>query len=359
MRPGGGAVTIWSNGSTVLDQLGVDMEGAGQVLSTVRIATSTGRRLVNIDVSTIVDRLGGAVRMVPRRVLLDRLLEGFPAERIRCSSPVVGGVSTRDGVRIEFEDGSFVGGDLLIGADGLHSKIRDIAGGPPAKPTGWCTWQGLITLPDMVDKDVAVQIIGERGNLGLWPAGGCDLQWWFDLPWSPGFVRPEHPIDMIRSNFAGWSDLVDEVLATLTDDDLAPSPFPHFRHPIPRAPRMSAVTLLGDAAHTMPPILAQGTNQALLDTMVLCKAISDFQSGSTGDLPSALRWYEKSRRRRLSAVSWVTSRQMSQSESVLKPVAMISDSFGTWAMTAFMRSLSHRRISAEVSRDLSSQVVRS
>jgi FAD-dependent urate hydroxylase len=116
MRPGGGAVTIWSNGSTVLEQLGVDMDGAGQLLSTVRIATSTGRRLVNIDVTTIVERLGGPVRMVPRRVLLDRLLEGFPAERIRCNSRAVGAVSTRDGVRIEFEDGSSAEGDLLIGA---------------------------------------------------------------------------------------------------------------------------------------------------------------------------------------------------------------------------------------------------
>ena len=47
MRPGGGAVTIWSNGATVLEQLGVDMDGAGQLLSTVRIATSTGRPLAN------------------------------------------------------------------------------------------------------------------------------------------------------------------------------------------------------------------------------------------------------------------------------------------------------------------------
>ena len=58
MRPGGGAVTIWSNGSTVLEQLGVDMDGAGQLLSTVRIATSTGRPLVNIDVTTIVAPAG-------------------------------------------------------------------------------------------------------------------------------------------------------------------------------------------------------------------------------------------------------------------------------------------------------------
>ena len=361
MRPGGGAVTIWSNGSTVLEQLGVDMDGAGQLLSTVRIATSTGRPLVNIDVTSIVDRLGGSVRMVPRRVLLDRLLQGFTADRIRCNSRAVGAVSTHDGLQIEFEDGSRADGDLLIGADGLHSKVRDIAGAKPAKPTGWCSWQGLITLPHIADKDVAVQIIGAHGNLGLWPAGGSDLQWWFDLPWSPDFIRPECPIDMIRSNFGGWSDLVDEVLATLTDEDLAPSPFPHFRHPIPRSPRLGAVTLLGDAAHTMPPILAQGTNQALLDTMVLCKALSDFRNGASGgnaDLSSALRWYEKTRRRRLSAVSWVTSRQMSQSESVLKPAALISDSVGTWAMTTFLRWLSHRRISAEVDRDLSSRFVR-
>jgi len=106
MRPGGGAVTIWSNGSTVLEQLGVDMDGAGQLLSTVRIATSTGRTLATIDLTAIVDRLGGPVRMVPRRVVLDRLLEGFPADRIRCNSRAVGAVSTHDGVRIEFDDGS-------------------------------------------------------------------------------------------------------------------------------------------------------------------------------------------------------------------------------------------------------------
>jgi FAD-dependent urate hydroxylase len=362
MRAGGGAVTIWPNGSMVLEQLGVDMDGAGQLLSTVRIATSTGRPLVNIAVNTIVDRLGGPVRMVPRRILLDRLLEGFPADRIKCNSRAAAAFNTQDGVRVQFEDGTCADGDLLIGADGLHSTLRHIAGGKPAKPTGWCSWQGLITVPHIAEKDVAVQIIGEHGNLGLWPAGGSDLQWWFDLRHSPDFVRPERPIDVIRSSFAGWSDLVDQVLATLSDDDLAASPFPHFRHPIPRLSRVGAMTLLGDAAHTMPPALAQGANQALLDTMVLCKALSDFRDGSTrgnGDLASALRWYEKTRRRRLTALSWVTSRQISQSQSVLKRAAMISDSFGTWAMTAFLRWLSHVRISAEVDRDLSSRLAHS
>jgi FAD-dependent urate hydroxylase len=352
VQPGGGAVTIWSNGETVLAQLGVDMHGAGQPLSTVRVVTSTGRPLVNLNLGAIVDRLGAPVRMVPRRVLIDRLLEGFPADRIRYNSRAVEIASTSNGVRVDFDDGSSAEGDLLIGADGLHSKVRDLVGAPDAKPTGWCSWQGLATHHDIADKHVALLAIGAHGNLGLWPAGGSDVQWWFDLPWSPDFVRPECPIDVIRSNFTGWSKKVDRVLETLTDDDLAESPFPHFRHSVPGAGR-GAVTLLGDAAHTMPPTLAQGTNAALLDTMVLCKVLSDFRNG---DPASALRRYEKTRRRSVMAVSRVASLQVSHSEAVLRPAAMISDRLMTWALMSFLRSVSHRRMSAQISQDLAAAV---
>jgi FAD-dependent urate hydroxylase len=359
VQAGGGAVTIWSNGAVVLEQLGVDMDGAGQLLSAVRVLTAKGRSLATLDVTAMVDRLGAPVRMVPRRVLLERLLEGFPTDRIRCNARAVRVVSTHNGARVEFEDGSSAEGDVLIGADGLHSMVRDVLGARPAEPTGWCSWQGLVTLPSIADQDVALMVIGKHGNLGMWPAGGSNLQWWFDLPWSFNFVRPERPIDVLRSHFTGWSDVVDRVLGTLTDDDLMHSPFPHFRHPIPRAGR-GVLTLLGDAAHTMPPTLAQGTNQALLDTMVLCKALSDFRrrtNRSNGDLSSALRWYENTRRRKVKAVSWVTTQQVSRSESVLRPAAMIPDRFMTWALTTFLRWVSHRRISAEISRRLGATTI--
>ena len=354
VQAGGGAVTTWSNGETVLRQLGVDMSGAGQLLSGVRVMTSTGRPLATLDVTAMVDRLGAPVRMVPRRDLLERLLEGFPTDRIRCNARAVGVVTRPNGVRVEFEDGSSAEGDVLIGADGLHSVVRDVVGGQDAEPTGWCSWQGLVTLPDFANDHVAMIIIGEHGNTGLWPAGGSDLQWWFDLPWSYDFVRPQRPIEVIRSNFIGWSDSVDRVLATLTDDDLASSPFPHFRHPIPR-PGKGAVTLLGDAAHTMPPTLAQGTNQALLDTMVLCKALSDLRkrrNGGSGDVSRALRWYENTRRRKVRAVSRAASLQVAHGEAVLRPATYVSDRFQTWALTMFLRSTSHHRMAAEISRDL-------
>jgi FAD-dependent urate hydroxylase len=353
VHPGGGAVTVWSNGATVLGQLGVDMDGAGQELSTVRVVTSTGRRITTMDLTAIADRLGAPVRMVPRRVLLDRVLDGFPADRIRYNSRAVSVIPKPDGVQVEFEDGSCAEGDVLIGADGMHSVVRDVVGAHPPESTGWCSWQGLVTLPDGPDERVALMIVGEHGNLGLWPAGGSDVQWWFDLPWSSDFVRPDRPMEMIRSHFSGWSDMVDRVLAKLTDDDVAHSPYPHFRHPIP-GPGRGRVTLLGDAAHTMPPTLAQGTNQALLDTMVLCRALSDRRQEA--DLASALRWYEKTRRRRVKAVAAVASLQVSHGEGLLRPAAMIPDRVMTWVMAMFLAAVSHRRISADVDRHLAAAV---
>ena len=98
----------------------------------------------------------------------------------------------------------------------------------------------------------------------------------------------------------------------------------------------------------MPPTLAQGTNQALLDTMVLRKALVGFP----GMGPKALRWYENTRRRKVKAVSWVTTQQVSRSESALRPAAMIPDRFTAQALTMFLDRTSHRRMAAQISRDV-------
>lgn len=117
------------------------------------------------------------------------------------------------------------------------------------------------------------------------------------------------------------------------------------RHRIPQVSDGRAVTLLGDAAHTMPPFLAQGTNQALLDTMVLRTALAD-------GLPGALRCYENLRRRQVGAVSWLASRQVSQKDFLLRPAAIIPDRFTTWALTSFLGAVSHRSIAQMTTRRL-------
>jgi FAD-dependent urate hydroxylase len=87
----------------------------------------------------------------------------------------------------------------------------------------------------------------------------------------------------------------------------------------------------------------------------LCKALSDLRNGAngcSGDLSRALRWYEKTRRRRVKAVSRVASLQVAHGESVLRPAALISDRLHTSALTMFLRWTSHRRMSAEIDRAL-------
>jgi FAD-dependent urate hydroxylase len=341
IRAAGGAVTIWANGDIVLRQLGVDMTDAGEILTAVAVRTATGKRITTLDITAIDARFGATTRMVPRRVLLARLLDGFPADHVRCSAHAVDVTATAEHVQVTFADGRTAEGDLLIGADGLHSMLRGTVTDIPAASTGWCSWQGLITLPDVAENLTPVLMIGPGGNLGLWPAGHGQLQWWFDLPWSTGFVRPDAPLEMIREHFTGWADTVDKVLAALTDHDLAPSPFPHFRHRILPTWGRGRCTLLGDAAHTMPPTLAQGTNQALLDTMVLRDALAH-----RTDPVTALRRYEKARSRHVTALSWVTSRQLSHGEAALRPAALLPDRLMTWTFGSFLRGVSHPRLAA-------------
>jgi FAD-dependent urate hydroxylase len=65
-----------------------------------------------------------------------------------------------------------------------------------------------------------------------------------------------------------------------------------------------------------------------------------------------LRWYEKTRRRRVGPVSRVAGLQVAHGESVLRPAALIPDRAHTSVLAAFLRWTSHRRMAADIDRDL-------
>ncbi|MGH3296360.1 MAG: FAD-dependent oxidoreductase [Trebonia sp.] len=316
LRQGGAAVTLWSNGTGVLAELGVRLDGAGAPIDVLETRDHRGKPLVSIDVAQAAARYGHPHVCLPRARLLDRLAGDLPPGTItfRRSAKAATTATTATtataapgtAVRVTFTDGGTADGDLLIAADGRGSAIRDqLWGGDPGRPTGWATWQGITQVPiDITASHRSVLFVGKPGSCGLMPAGDGLLQWWFDLRWPPGTPPPVKPVAMLRERFGDWAPPVRAVLAAVTDDETGF--FPHCKHRVPRTWGSGAVTVIGDAAHSMPPTRAQGANQALEDAWALAAALRNAASAEAGHQPdteATLRAFERSRSRKASVVS--------------------------------------------------------
>ena len=289
LRHGGAAVTLWSNGTGILGELGVALNGTGAPIDTLETRDPHGKLLTSFDVAQTAAHYGHPNICLPRTRLLGHLAEGLPGGMLAFGHACTGAEQDGVGVRARFADGTTASGDLLIGADGRGSVVRDqVWGGDPAQLTGWATWQGITPIPTPITSSRrSVLFIGRAGSCGLMPAGEGLLQWWFDQRWAPA-TPAASPIAALRERFGAWSEPIPQVLAAVTDADTGF--FPHYRQAVPRVWGTGRITVMGDAAHSMPPTRAQGANQALEDAWALARALR-----TTADVPAALRAFERAR----------------------------------------------------------------
>ena len=329
-RTSGGALTLWSNGAGIAAELGVPLDGEGAPVDALVQYAFDGRRLLRLDAAPAIRRYGRQHVCLPRWRLIRLLADGLPDGTVSFEKVCTGLSYDGDGARLDFSDGSSETGDVLVGADGRHSAVRRAlwgrdSGGPvrgpahvaagdagdarvrdlskragrsgdPGEPSGWATWQGSCRVPlGLAERREGMLIVGREGTCGLMPAGRNLVQWWFDRRWAPGDPLPERPAHDLRQRFGHWAPPVPEVLAAIDGDVEF---FPHYRHRVPRVWGKGPCTLVGDAAHTMPPAHAQGANQALEDAWALVPALRN-----TADLPSALRRYERERSRRAARIA--------------------------------------------------------
>jgi 2-polyprenyl-6-methoxyphenol hydroxylase-like FAD-dependent oxidoreductase len=294
LRASGGALTLWSNGLRALDEFGVDLTGVGREIDTFEAWRSDGRQIWRVDVTSIRRRLGRGAVTIPRQRLVERLAAGLPSPVLRLGREAVAVGTDPHGTTVRCADGSVVGADVVIGADGHRSLVRGQFVGGIATTTGWATWQGLIASDHPIARGaVGVNVIGPGGVAGFLPAGERLLQWWFEVPHSPSESLPPSAVEMLRERFGTWRQPVPEILASVSATQL----FPHSRHEVPKVWGGARSTLVGDAAHVMPPALAQGANQSLEDAWFLARALSD------DEVTASLRRYESARRRRVAIVS--------------------------------------------------------
>lgn len=331
LRTSGGALTLWSNGLRALDDFGVDLAGVGREIDTFEAWRSTGRRIWRVDVTSIRQRLGRGAVTIPRARLVERLEREMPSTVVRFGCDAVAIEANRHGARVLCADGSAVDADLVVGADGHRSLVRNQFVGRVAKPTGWATWQGLFESDHPIANGaVGVNVIGSGGVAGFLPAGEGLLQWWFEVAFASSEGVPPSPVETLRARFGRWRTPVPEVLASIADAEL----YPHTRHQVPKVWGGARTTLVGDAAHVMPPALAQGANQSLEDAWLLAKLLSD------GDITASLRRYESARRRRVAIVSGLALLATTQQGRPWTRLSQLPSRPTTWVYATALRASS-------------------
>jgi salicylate hydroxylase len=237
------------------------------------------------------------------RVLIDavnRLKPGVIHLNKRCTA-----FAQQDGkVRMEFADGSSAEGDVLVGADGLHSKIREKAfGETPGRFTNALAWRGLVPMERLSPHHRALTAttwVGPTAHVTVYPARFADQ----DLMTFSGQVErsdwrleswsEKGSVAECVNDFAGWHP---EVVEIIENTESLHKWGLFVRDPLPRW-SLGRVTLLGDACHSMVPYLGQGVNMAIEDAGVLARCI-----GKYADPATALQKYQDARLERTTRVA--------------------------------------------------------
>lgn len=298
----GAGLQISANGTEILDQLGV-LESAKAIAceptgKQIRL-WSTGQTWKLFDLgATSVERYGYPYLMIHRADLHGLLFEAvrkqYP-DAIKTGARCTGFRQSDDGeVTILFADGSSPKADVLVGADGVHSAIRQALFGPDRPQfTGCMAWRGLVPmerLPERLRAHVGTNWIGPGGHVVMYPlrrgellnfVGIVERDDWTGESWTDAGSREECAAD-----FKGWHPDIHEIIGNID------TPYKWAligRDPLPKWTN-DRVTLLGDACHPTLPFLAQGANMALEDGLVLARCLEKYDT-----VPIALQHYEAAR----------------------------------------------------------------
>jgi FAD-dependent urate hydroxylase len=288
--PGAG-IYLPGNASRALRLLGLDvpLRPLGDLIFRQVFLDTRGRDLFEMDVAALWAGVGES-RALSRADLQQVLLTGVGGE-VRFETEVRDLQIVDGAAKVEFATGAIAEYDLVIGADGRRSMIRDRAGlGGPAVPTGQIVYRSVVSGgPPLTDWTA---VLGRRSSFVAMPMGGRKLYCYADET-APDSPNPEDPKERLRELFGDWGgpvpailDKIEKVQVARTDEIVLP------------AWSKGPVLLIGDAAHATAPTLAQGAAMSFEDGWVLGQELR----ASTGDIPAALRAYEDRRRPRCAEV---------------------------------------------------------
>ena len=302
----GAFLTLAVTGIATLRMLGLDVASvAGIDTPRMQIALGDGQQLAAFPLGPIL--ADGTVTRTVKRSDLYTALRTRVAELdipISYGKKLVDATTTETGVTARFEDATTASGDLMIGADGLHSRVRTLIDpkAPSPRYLGILNAGGYahgIDAPEA--RDTMVMIFGKK-TFFSYLEDDAKKVWWFANP--PMATEPNRgelaaiPKDTWRGTLLG---LVDEdarrATAIIEASSVLFAPWP--THDFPSVPtwRRHNMVIIGDAAHAAPPSSGQGASMAIEDAAVLALALRD-----SPDIQTALAHYEDLRRPRTTRI---------------------------------------------------------
>ena len=298
----GAGIQISPNASRLLHRLGLReaMERWGvQPMAVHQKRWDDGRTLQRAPLGPEVEaRFGAPYYHFHRGDLAALLAEALPKERAHAGRRLVGIEEKGQRVVARFDDGGSAEAELLIGADGIHSRVRHLTFGPE-KPrfTGCVAWRGLVPAERIAHLDIEVASHNWMG-----PGGHC-VHYWVSAKrqmnvvcivehgnWTSESWTDRGDVDEVLARYEGWHPTVRSLIAAFPETFVWAL---HDRAPLPAWTR-GRVALLGDACHPMLPMMAQGAAQAIEDGAALASLLSAMKD----DLPAALARYELLRKPR-------------------------------------------------------------
>ncbi|MBL4674588.1 MAG: FAD-dependent monooxygenase [Mucilaginibacter sp.] len=256
---------------------------------------------------------------IDRGPLRDILLDSLRPDTVIWDSQFLS-MEQKDGKWvISFKNGTSAEADLVVGADGANSKVRPYL--TPIRPffVGTTALEGAVY--DAAEKiphinhlldggkiftlgDSRTLIVSAKGDgsLGFYIGFKSDADW--ATTSGIDFSEPHQVTEWFKREFEGWGDVWLELFEN-AEPNLIPRP--QYCMPLDQDwPAQAGLTLIGDAAHLMPPYAGEGVNMAMLDALELADSLtnSDF-----ADIRNAIAHYETNMRKRASETADITLQQ--------------------------------------------------
>ncbi|MBM7487894.1 FAD-dependent urate hydroxylase [Bradyrhizobium sp. USDA 3686] len=290
LRAAGAGLMLWPNAVRALYAIGLRPQYDAISVKIDRFLSyaQDGTLLYEKDTSDWPQRYKAPNTVVHRRALIDMLAAALGTSRIKFGHELVSARNDSDKAICEFENGEVYTGDLVIGADGIHSRVRQqILGDIKYRRNEHHAFRmrGVVPLFQVpVDPAAQTGYSDEKSFFCVVPLAD-GMAYWF------GSVAGATSIEEFIDHFSSWKHThIPNTLRITPREAILENELYDFETP-PDRWSFGRITLLGDAAHAMMPDMAQGASQTFIDSQVLSEVLL-----ANSDVELALHQYENLRK---------------------------------------------------------------